>query len=378
MPTDEMPARWAPRYSWILVPAGIFVASRIALLFVSYFGLVISPSLFEPGGPREFIQQYPALDGFCRWDWGMYERLASTGYWDDGSVTFFPLYPLLVRGLSAATGLHLHFSLLVVSNVASLASFCVIYRVFVRLEGEVAAKWGLAVFASYPFAFFQAAALPESLLTLTTALGILFALRGEHLRAGIAVAAAVLTRQLGLAAGLGLWVAQLRQRGRSAKAFFIHPGLLGLALPVAALAGFCLYQDWKFGSPWLFYTVRARWGPMASWSLVDVLRSKDWNPFTIPIAAYLPFVVLVPSAGAIALIFRRHYELAVFAGGYLVIVLSVGMWGSGRYTSSCWPAFLPAGLLLSRYPSLQPPVVTLLAVCQGFFFYLFSHQYPVM
>ena len=378
MPTEEMPARWAPRYSWILVPAGIFVASRIALLFVSYFGLVISPSLFEPGGPRGFIQQYPALDGFCRWDWGMYERLASTGYWDDGSVTFFPLYPLLVRGLSAATGLHLHFSLLVVSNVASLASFCVIYRVFVRLEDEAAAKWGLAVFASYPFAFFQAAALPESLLTLTTALGILFALRGEHLRAGIAVAAAVLTRQLGLAAGLGLWVAQLRQRGRSAKAFFIHPGLLGLALPVAALAGFCLYQDWKFGSPWLFYTVRARWGPMASWSLVDVLRSKDWNPFTIPIAAYLPFVVLVPSAGAIALIFRRHYELAVFAGGYLVVVLSVGMWGSGRYTSSCWPAFLPAGLLLSRYPSLQPPVVTLLAVCQGFFFYLFSHQYPVM
>jgi hypothetical protein len=248
----------------------------------------------------------------------------------------------------------------------------------VRLEDEVAAKWGLAVFAAYPFAFFQAAALPESLLTLTTALGILLALRGDHLRAGIAVAAAVLTRQLGLAAGLGLLVVQLRQRGRKAKAFFVHPALLGLALPLAALAGYSLYQYLKFGSPWLFYTVRARWGPMASWSLLDALRAKEWNPFTIPVAAYLPFVILVPTAGAVALIFRRHYELAVFAGGYLAVVLSVGIWGSGRYTSSCWPAFLPAGLLLSRYPSLQPPVVTLLAVCQGFFFYLFSHQYPVM
>jgi len=50
----------------------------------------------------------------------------------------------------------------------------------------------------------------------------------------------------------------------------------------------------------------------------------------------------------------------------------------GRYSSSCWPAFLPLGVWLSKRLELQAPVLAGLGMFQGLFLYLFVHQFPIL
>ena len=61
-----------------------------------------------------------------------------------------------------------------------------------------------------------------------------------------------------------------------------------------------------------------------------------------------------------------------------VTLFSVGMWGLGRYSASCWPAFLGLGALVARRPTLAMLMLCAFAVCQGLFYHLHIHQYPVM
>jgi hypothetical protein len=94
--------------------------------------------------------------------------------------------------------------------------------------------------------------------------------------------------------------------------------------------------------------------------------------------ASLPFA-LIPTVGAIALVSRKQWtDLAAFALSLLLVVWVVGLLGLGRYAASCWPAFLPLGVWLAKRPSWQGPIVGMLAVFQGLFFYLFVRQFPII
>ena len=98
------------------------------------------------------------------------QELANHGYVHEGYTNFFPLYPLLVRVLHEVTGLHIDLGLILVPNLAALGGLLVLYRLVAFIEDESAAKWTLMLFISFPFAFFQAMAYPESLMVLFTAL----------------------------------------------------------------------------------------------------------------------------------------------------------------------------------------------------------------
>jgi Gpi18-like mannosyltransferase len=368
----------ASKWEWIAFPLMLFVSTRIALLGFAQIALTLIPDLYVPWGEREFLQQYPALDGLCRWDCEHFGRIARMGYSNAGETNFFPLYPLLTRALHAATGLDYHLSLLIVSNLASLGTFLVIYRIFAMLSSKDAAQWALVLFAVYPFAFFQATGYPESLMTFFSALAILFALQGHHIWAGVALGLGVLTRHLTLFAGAALLAAQLHQRGLNLKRFLLNPAILGLLVPWLCLGLYCLYQAAEFGNPLAFWAARANWGPFAWWGIDKLFVSTEINDHVRVINASLPFAIIL-TAGAIALLTRKQWiELAAFALVLMVVIWAVGLLGLGRYAASCWPAFLPLGSWLAQRPNWQGPVIGLLALFQGLFFYLFVHQFPII
>jgi len=147
------------RWRWTIYPTVFFLCSRIALLGFSQIAMIVSPGLKWETGSRDFLQQYPALDGLCRWDCLWFEQIARQGYWEAKATNFFPLYPLMARILHVVTGLELHLALLVISNLAGFGSLCVIYRLFTKLADQEAARWGLALFAAYPFAFSKESAI---------------------------------------------------------------------------------------------------------------------------------------------------------------------------------------------------------------------------
>jgi hypothetical protein len=49
--------------------------------------------------------------------------------------------------------------------------------------------------------------------------------------------------------------------------------------------------------------------------------------------------------------------------------------GLGRFSASCWPAFLPLGWFAARRPAVGMPLVAVFAMAQGFYFYLWSHWF---
>jgi hypothetical protein len=370
--SDERVQRWR----WAAFPIMVWAVTRVAILGFGKLSMTLVPGLVEPAGRnREYLLEYPSIEGLCRWDCGFFQELANHGYLHEGYTNFFPLYPLLVRVLHEVTGLHIDLCLILVPNLAALGGLLVLYRLVTFLEGESAAKWTLLLFISFPFAFFQAMGYPESLMVLFTVLAVYFALRRRHIWAGVALGVGVLARHLSFFAGGSLLVAQLRQRP-SVRRFLFSPALLGLVIPWLFLGGYCLYQYVRFGNGLAFVKMRDNWGPVAWWGVTDWWRNGP--PRDLMMGSYVVFALPFIAAAIASIIRRKWWELAGFSVPMFLVLFHSGIWGMGRYTASCWAAFVPLGVWLSRRPLLQTPVVASFALLQGMMFFLVQHQFGIL
>ena len=124
--------------------------------------------------------------------------------------------------------------------------------------------------------------------------------------------------------------------------------------------------------------MRYDWGPVAWWGVTDWWRHGP--PRDVVLGSYVVFA---------APLGRRGDRVACSGGsGGGLAGFSVpsapdysfysGIWGMGRYTASCWAAFVPLGVWLSRRPLLQTPVVVSFALLQGMMFFLVQHQFGIL
>jgi hypothetical protein len=368
------------RWQWAAFPLLLFICTRIALFGFAQIAMTLVPNLAFEFGSRDFIRDYPFLDGLCRWDCWHFGTIARDGYTEAWFTNFFPLLPLLVRGIHLLTGLPINLVLILVPNLACLGAYLVIYRIFMLLADEPSARWGLSLLAAYPFAFFQAMGYPESLMIFTSALALLLALRGHHLAAGLTLGLGVMARHLTMFAGAGLLIAQMRQRGVHPRRLLLSPAILGLAIPWVFLGLYSLYQYRTFGNAMAFAAARDQppWSELAWWGVWDLLNAEQYNEHMPVMYSYIPFALL-PLLGIIGLWSRREWlELAAFGTIFTFAIWEIGMWGLGRYSASCWPAFLPLGVWLAKRPNWQGPIIALLALFQGLFFYLHAHMFAIL
>src|SRR5262245_30805687 len=111
----------------------IGVSTRLAVLLVAIFAaLSFGPA--SGGLARENAHKFdepalthavadPLLAPLARWDSVWYLRIADSGYGESAPrAAFFPLYPLLVRGVATLFG-GSHAALLVAAYIVSLAAF---------------------------------------------------------------------------------------------------------------------------------------------------------------------------------------------------------------------------------------------------------------
>ncbi len=327
------------------------------------------------------LRSMPALQSFCCWDCGWFHRIATQGFQTVESAQVFPLLPILAWLLKTLFGIPSEYGPMIVANLASLASYCVLFRLFRRLDGRSAARWGLLALVAYPFHFFQAVGYSESLMVFASALAVLLALEARHLRAGLVLGFGVLARHISLFAGTGLLVAQIRQRGLNPKRFLLSRDLAGLAIPFLFLAAWIVYLHSRFHSWTALHDARMAswWGHVgrAYWGVFDVLEHMSYQRH--PEYTFYVVFALIPLAGAVALFFRRRWaELAWPAAVLLVVCFASGGASLGRYTGSCWPAFLPIGIWLGRRPHLAPILLGGLMLLQGLFFFLHGHGFEII
>lgn len=314
-----------------------------------------------------------AIPYFARFDAGWYASITRDGYGPalppgtESAHAFFPLYPMLARGIHLLTGLD---PLLVLTGVSWVA-FLFALPLFgeacrARLE-PARADGPLPFLLLYPVAFFFAAAYTESLFLLLLLLAFRFVRMG---RPGAAILAGVLlglTRAPAAAVGPALGLAYaLETPGRKRSG-------VAAALAAAPLAGVLAYVfgiGWWKGVPGLFFRAMGAWehratNPVAGAAgflaqQVDLLTSGVLlrHPGAIaPLAHFTLFLVL-----AIVMIRRRRWADAAWTAGVLGLAVLTGTTnGVPRYTLTVFPGFILLFELLEHRPVLRRAALALSA-----------------
>ena len=292
---------------------------------------------------------------FATWDAEHYLYLATHGYGPEvRSVAFYPLWPLVLRGATAVTGLGSVLGGLLLANLFSLAGWTLFHRVTAGRFGESLADVALALLVSFPGALFFQFIYSEALFFLLLMV-LWWGL--ERRRDGWAFAAGLL---LPLARGVGVFavlpvawhVAATARAGRKGKEPAEDRNPKSAArrwlLPVAPLAGWGVYLAlmWVWtGNAWAGIEAQRYWGVHSISNLWDVLKFVNglfevsaWHAFTGSALDRLGFVLLLY---AVPMLWGPGKDLLVW-----LLVLGVVPAMSGtfvsfvRFESCAFPVFL--------------------------------------
>ena len=197
--------------------------------------------------------------GFFRYDGQWYLRLAEHGYpttvpHTPSTLGFLPLYPMIIRAVSAVSFTSLARAALVVSLAGGLVAAILAYRLADAWWGERVARRATLVFCLFPGTIVFSMAYSEG-LTIPLALGTLLALRSKRwllagLLAGLATAVVPVALVL-IVVCLAAAGAEIRRRGWRDRAAW--RSLAAPVLSTAGIGGFAVFLWIWTGTPMATY-----------------------------------------------------------------------------------------------------------------------------
>ena len=354
------PARWATAAAL----ATRVVLGLVAVLTTYTVGVRVRALFLRDPIHAEALHGFlkRALEPWAHWDGVWFVRIAADGYSAHAqSQAFFPLYPLLVRGVALVTGDYYVVAGFVVSLACYAGAMVLLFRLARALLGPRVALWSVVFVSVFPTALFFQAVYSESLFLLLTLLSFSWARGGRWALAGLAGLLAVLTRSSGVVLLLPLAVLWWEQwRGSELKlpggpaAGLMAPAprpspysAAWLLLVPAGLAPYMGYLWWAFGDPLLFGTVQAYWGRQlvlpttAIWrGAVTAVSGVRW------LAAHGVGSILgtrLPSGGLDSDVIANLLEFSGFAAALAMLV-------------ACWRR-LPAAYTLYALAALLFPLL---------------------
>ena len=305
-----------------------------------------------------------AEHALCQWDCEWYvhtisdwydpePRLRPTG--DEANWAFFPLFPLLARGLRAVTKLDAFWSGTVVA-VFCFAGFAAVstrYRALTRPQGRPA-PW-IVLLIVYPFSLYFFMVYTESLYLLLTVLLLLSVRAGDFTGACAATGLVTAARPTGVVA-IPYLLAEGAWRARAA----FRPGLLlsarvrmltdiafALALAPLGLACYMAYLYWLTGDGLAFSHVEAAWTREFSnplkvlyWALAaknDLYYVLD--PHAPQSKIYAVAFVLAAALACLWLLWRSLFLEAWLLGATVLLALTTSVVSVPRYVTAN-PVFL--------------------------------------
>lgn len=281
-------AFWWSRVAILAVAAYASLTAGPGGIFAANEKRYDDPALTKPlGGFGDVV-----LSPLAHWDAVWFLGIADTGYpsADSPRTAFFPLYPLLTRGVAELGG-GSHGALLIAAYVVSLAALLgalvLLYRLTALELGRRAAGPAVLLLCVFPASLFLGAPYSESLFLLCS-LGAFYAARtGRWAWAGAAAGAASATRSAGLLVLLPVVLIYLygpRPDRPSEQRSPRSRGWLGSLRPVHALRrdaawlalaplGLVAYSAWlgiAHGDPLAFSGAQEFWGREFAGPLVGV------------------------------------------------------------------------------------------------------------
>jgi len=241
--------KWRAAFQQVLP---IYLATHLAFLILTYFANLFTIGNFS----TNVLHVHTLLDSWFRWDSGEFTHIATTGYDAHWTFAFFPLFPLLEKGVSFFT--HDPFIAgLLISNIAGLGMLIVLYRLVEQdFDAERAYRTALYL-AVFPSAFFFAAAYNESLFLFLTLLSFYYMRQSNWWLAGLFGFLAALTRSVGIILLLPFCYEYLRQRRFNLRAIRLDI-LAGVLIP-AGLGVYSLYCYFQFHDALAFSHAQSTW-----------------------------------------------------------------------------------------------------------------------
>lgn len=236
--------KWREAFIQILP---IYIMTHIIFLFLTYTGtlFLLHNNLWASLGSLVHT-----LSGYWyAWDTVHFMAIARSGYPNPHESAFFPLYPLLTRGMMLITR-HPFSAGLLVANLAGLGTLIVLYRLVEMDFGSEVAWRSVLYFAIFPTAFYLAAAYSESVFFLFALLCFYFLRRGDWWVAGAMAILAALTRATAIALFIPCAYEYLRQHDFQWRKFRLNV-LSFFGAPVG-IALFSLYCAIAFRDPLSF------------------------------------------------------------------------------------------------------------------------------
>ncbi len=270
------------------------------------------------------------------WDAGWFLRVAVNGYphaysytqngkLDGNELAFFPLYPMLIRGLDGL-GLDPGTSAITVAWVASAGAAVALHLLGTSLYGR-RTGWALvAIVCSAPVSVVLSMGYSESLFLALVAGMLVAAHRRVWWAAGLLGLGASLTRPTGAAAAVALAVAAALAI-RDDRRRIVAPVLAAL-VALAGVPAYLGWVAWRVGDPDAWFKIQAAgWGTSFDHgaSTFDFLRATlTTGDGWVPVSVTLILLAALAAAG-VALAGRPWPPLAVY--GLIAMVLVYGQAG---------------------------------------------------
>lgn len=339
----------------------IALATRLLLALVSWIGLRIFERLpyYPEQVPDSFLPAHPWIDGWARWDTAHYVAVAFLGYGDEespshnGGLGFFPVYPMLMRGVAwlapgPITEGQLAAAAVVISNVAFLIAVPLFADVVARRTSVDVARTTTLLLCISPFSYFFVAGYSESIFLLMIVASFWFADRDLWWAAAIASALATATRLVGLALPPALLLLAWHKR-RPVREL----GTIAVFAPIGTIAWFAITW-YRFGDVLAYFTAQENWGGWnehvrfyAELFLTDPRTALLGDPRHLVIVLNVVLAVLWLST--LPWVWRRLDPGIALLTSLLVVVQSVSTWVSlGRYLLPAFGAFIAFAWLLER------------------------------
>jgi len=369
----------------------VFLALRVGLMVLGYLAVAVIPArdlVSVPGWTDHAFAPglHNLFTSFEKQDALWFLRIATDGYRvGDGSAAFFPLYPLLVRGVSVVIGGHPLAAALLVSNLSSFWALYVLYSLTASELSEDAARKTVLFICLFPTSFFFLAPYSESLFLLLALTSFWGARNGRWWVAGLAGAGAALTRSVGIMLVPALAVEAVhqwrehkgRQRGTS---LAVRLGWSGV--PVLGTLSYLAWWQVRSGNWKAPLEFQANWDRHPAFPVTTLVKATAaaWNNGSYWL---LDWVVVIPMLALAAYAaFKVRPAYSIYAWACIIAPLTL-IWDTrplmsvSRFVVVIFPAFWGAALLAEKRPASQDLIVAFWAAGLALMAVLFVNAYFV-
>jgi hypothetical protein len=325
-------------------------------------------------------------DLWMQWDARHLARVARFGYTDPAThphaTVFFPLYPLLIR-LLTAVGMTAAIAGIAISAVASLVAFAYLYRLVEEEWGKDDGRRAALYLAFFPTAVFLVAPYTEALFLAGAIPAFYYARRSRWIAAGLFAAVAMGARNTGIFLLVGLGAEFLRQR--DFRPVTIRRASAGLALGLMPLLIYGSYLWNVKGEFFYFVTDYQRWGRTLTSPLDTIATSYsmtvlDEYPTNWMMAMRGEIIAVVFGVAVVAwAVARKEWGYVGFGAPLLlVLVSSPYFYSAPRSMLQFFPSVLFLTDVTRQRPGLRDPLLIALVLMstlgvvvftQGYWFY---------